>query len=163
MSVPTSAASPRDQGLLWVWTAVVTWCSEKKNTRQGHRRGSWYPEGPLPATADASITVIIWEGFQSAFQLRKILGRLKFEALQELLCLPLWAPRVSITALSTGHKKACGSAQAASVFKHQSSAPGRNLDLKAEYVYQTNILPSLAELYNSEVFKVFLSLDMCSS
>lgn len=159
MSVPTSAASPHDQGLLWVWTAVVTWCSEKKNTRQGHCRCSWYAEGPLPATADASITVTIWEGFQSAFQLRKILGRLKFEALQELLCLPPWAPRVSITTLSTGQ----GSAQAASVFKHQSSAPGRNLDLKAEYVYQTNILPSLAELYNSEVFKVFLSLDMCSS
>lgn len=57
----------------------------------------------------------------------------------------------------------CGSAQAASVFKHQSSAPGRNLDLRAVCVYQTNILPSLAELYNSEVLKVFLSLDMCSS
>jgi len=35
MSLPMSAASPRDQRLLWVWIAVVTWCSEKKIRHKG--------------------------------------------------------------------------------------------------------------------------------
>lgn len=148
-----SAASPRDQGLLWVWAAVVTWCSEKKYTARALSLFT-ISGRTFTATADASITVTTWEGFQSAFQLGKILGRLKFEVPYELLCLPLSAPRILITTMSTGHKKACGSAQA-SVFKHQSSAPSRNnLDLKAVYVYQTHILLSLAELYNSEDFSL---------